>query len=128
MPKLQCNVSGLWFSVTTNHKKELVEKFESEDNLIDTYVSRDARRLRKEGKSDEDIRNMAEAGEITSLTPAPKRALKRVSSTGKKNVPTPKVATKPDVSEKPTGKPVDPDIENFMSGTIAEGSAADKAV
>lgn len=123
MPKLQCSKSGLWYAVTTNHKKELVEKFEREGlNLETDYVSRDARRLMKDGKSDEEIRQMAENGEIVSKTTPPKRALKAAASGN----PTPKVSTVED--DEPTSAPVDNDVDDFMSGKAPEGSASDKAI
>lgn len=126
MPKLQCKVSGLWYAVTTNHKKELVEKFEAEGlNLESDYVSRDARRLLKEGKSESEIREMAENGEIATKTTPPKRARKANATA----VPTPRVATKVDTSETPAADTsVDPDIDGFMQGEIPEGDASNKAV
>ena len=129
MPKLQCSVSGLWYAVTTNHKKELVEKFEKEGlDLENDYVSRDARRLIKDGKTVDEVRDMAASGEIETKTVAPKRALK--SGSGAPAVVTPKLATKPDTSEVVTApqSTIDPDIGGFMDGQVPEGSAASKAV
>lgn len=71
MPKIKCTVSGLHYSVTTAHKQELVKRFGSEENLINSYVSRDAKRLMKEGKTAEEIQRLVQAGELSSHTKAP---------------------------------------------------------
>jgi len=123
MPKLQCSKSGLWYAVTTNHKKELEEKFEADGRDLETeYVSRDARRLMKEGKSEDEIRQMVADGELTSKTAAPKRASKPASST-----PAPKSVPQPEDDEV-TDDSVDPDIDGFMSGQAPEGEASNKAI
>lgn len=110
MPRIQCSVSGLWMSVTTNHKKELVDKFGSEDELNKTYVSRAVRRLRKEGKSDEEIKKMAAAGELESKTSAPRRAGKVAG------VKTPKVKKTEEVEVvNEDTEPADADVEGFLA-------------
>lgn len=127
MPKIQCNVTKLWYSVTTNHKKELVEKYGSEDELTDTYVCRDARRLRKEGKTDTEINKLAETGVLTSKTSAPKRlGTKGVGAKLMKAGADAKASkveeTEDEVSDEPIG---DPDVEAFLAPA---GDASNKAV
>ena len=127
MPKLQCSVSKTYWSVTTNHKKELVEQFGSEDELNANYVCRDARRMRKAGLTDAEILTAVEAGEIVSKTTAPKRLgktsatkTKSVTATSKASASAPKKSTEPE----------DPDVAMFLAEAevIPDGDASDKAV
>lgn len=125
MPKLQCSVTGLWYSVTTNHKRELVEKFGSEDELTKTYVSRDARRLRKEGKTDVEIRQMVENGELATKTNAPKRLGSKAVKTNVKTARKQRTDTDTETEQKPV-KIEDPDVEAFLQKPA--GDASSKAV
>ena len=109
MPKIQCSVSGCWMSVTTNHKKELIEKFGSEENLAADYVSRDARRLRKEGKSDADIKAMAAAGELESKTAEPRKAGKVAKAK------TPKAPKVEEVEEVNDTESTDSEVNEFLA-------------
>ena len=128
MPKLQCSITKTWWSVTTNHKRELVEQYGSEDALTSEYVCRTARRLRKEGKTDAEILKAVEAGEIVSKTEAPKRLSK--TSTPKKSKSA--KSTKTNKSTKVEKQPEDQDVADFLASddepVVAAGDASDKAV
>lgn len=82
MPKLQCNISKLFYGVNTNRHKELIEQYGSLDNLESTYISRDAKRLLKEGKTEAEIRQMAINGTLTSKTSPPKKYVKQQAKNG----------------------------------------------
>jgi len=97
--KIQCSVTKEWFGISKARREKLIQEFGSEAELEKNYVCRMVKRLQKEGKSDEEIRKLAEAGEITSQTNAPKR--------------TPKGA-----KAKPEETPEDPDVAAFLNGTF----------
>ena len=110
MPKLRCNVTNTFWSVTTNHKRELIEQYGSEEDLNSKYVCRTARRLRKEGKTDAEIREMADNGEIVSKTSPPKR-LNKTAGTSTKSAKT--VAVKPAPKKEKVSD--DPDVNAFLA-------------
>ena len=75
--KIRCSVSGLWYGVTTQTREKRIAKFGSVEAYESGYVSRVAKRLRAEGKTDEEIKAMADAGSITSDMASPKMKVAR---------------------------------------------------
>lgn len=115
--KLRCTVTGLWYGVSAARRAKLVTKFKGEEALIEGFVSRDAIRLQKEGKSVEEIRAMAEAGTIKSNTNAPKRASTRSAS---------KVAkAETDATADASDEDLDPDVKNFLGEDEDSAPTAD---
>ena len=100
--KIRCSVTGLWSGVTTQTREKRIAKFGSVEAYENGYVSRAAKRLRSEGKSDEEIRSMAEAGTIKSSMPAP--GIKVAKKVKKAAIP----ATETITTE-------DKDVESFLS-------------
>ncbi len=127
--KLQCNVTGLWYGVSASRREKLIQKYGSFEQLVENYVSRDAVRLQKEGKSEDEIRAMVEAGELVSNTAAPKRASTRGEDTETKAT---KVAvTEPVEPEAVTeeDEDIDPDVKAFLDDAEAPtANASDKAI
>jgi hypothetical protein len=84
MAKIQCTVTGLWFGVTSAQLQRRIAEAGSLDVLKSSYVCRDARRARKEGKSDDEIRQLAAEGKIVSNAKAPGGKRGRKPGSGKK--------------------------------------------
>ena len=59
--KIRCVVNGTWYAVRPDVLEKRVEKYGSDKTLRATYVSRDAKRMLREGKTVEQIR----AGAVT---------------------------------------------------------------
>ena len=127
--KLRCNVTGLWYGVSKARRDKLIEREGSFEAVIENYVSRDANRLLKEGKSVEEIQAMVEVGDLTSNTAAPKRASTRGEVEEVKSTKAPVTApVEPEVAEEVTeDDEVDPDVKAFLEGTET-GSASEKAI
>ena len=56
-PKLKCIVTGIERSTSIDYLKTKEEKFGSIENFIRYFISRDATRLLKEGKSIQEIKD-----------------------------------------------------------------------
>jgi hypothetical protein len=67
---IKCNVTGLDLVRTPKYLREQVEKyrFNSIDALREQYIGREARKLLKEGKSVEEIRNQFNCSINTPIT------------------------------------------------------------
>jgi len=125
--KLKCNVTGLWYGVSAARRDKLIQKFGSFESLVEGYVSRDAVRLQKDGKSADEIRAMAEAGELNSNTAAPKRAT-TIGDEVKASKPA-KVSAPEKDEPAVEDEDIDPDVKAFLEDDSApRADASDKAV
>lgn len=100
--KIQCTVTGLWSVINTRWKDLIIKKHGSVDAFRKLYVCRDAKRMLKEGKTEDEVRQAVADGTLASKAKAPKA--KKVKAT--KKTPVAEVAEEPEV--------LDPDIEAFM--------------
>lgn len=108
--KVRCTVTGELCYISDKRMKALIKKAGSEDEVRKTYISRVANRLRKQGKSDEDIVKMAKDGEL----PAPASVHGPRVKVAKKTSHKSKKAKTGDVVIDDTPK-ADKDVEAFLA-------------
>ena len=117
--KLKCTVTGEWYGVSKARREKLVAKFGSVDELEKGYVSRDGKRLLKEGHTAEEILEMAKEGKIPTKTITPKRD-NTAKTAADEIIGTPLVAEDPKA---------DQDVKDFMAtGASEDGDASSKAI
>lgn len=62
--RIKCSVTGRYCVITNQRIEAGVEKYGSWEKLCESYVCRPAKRLLREGKTVEEIREMIEKGEF----------------------------------------------------------------
>jgi len=102
--KLRCTVTGEWYGVSKARREKLIASFGSVEELEKNYVSRDGKRLLKEGKTPEEILAM----DVTTKTIAPKRS-KTAETKADEVIGQPRVEDDPDADE---------DVKDFMAPRI----------
>jgi hypothetical protein len=83
--KVRCTITGELCYVSDKRMHALVKKAGSEEEVRKNYVSRVANRLRKQGKTDEEIVKMAKNGELPAPASAPGTRVKTPRKTSRKS-------------------------------------------
>jgi len=83
--KVRCIVTGELRAVSKDFWARLIKRHGSEEAVRENYISRIAKQLRKQGKSDQEIREMAEQGNLPEAAPQAKKA-PRAKKADKKSV------------------------------------------
>ncbi len=107
--RIQCTVSGIWNAINTQWINRIEAKYGSVDEFRKIYVCRDAKRLLKEGKTEAEIRKMAEDGTLSSKIRPPKGAKKKKSKAKRKK--------KENSVQTGEQESVDPEVEEFLKAS-----------